>query len=253
MTAREILETTDWAHLAHAYGPAGDLADLLRSLVEDNPEAWDEAAHGLWEATVHQGRVFDSTPPVVRFLTRWVVERTGEEWDGAAPYIALMCLHGSGQAAREAPADDPLASCAPEVLDLLTPLALDPSHPADGIIAAALVPWTGVLGSHPRAVMLRTRLDNVMDADGAPREWRGLAVLGLGELGQDVSRFLDDPDPAIRTCAALTSTGARAVEILQETSALGEGVEEWFDWTVSFRLVNGVAVACELELRARQG
>lgn len=249
----QLIDGTNWQELTHAYGPADDLPEHLRSLVGSS-EAWREAVHHLWEATTHQGRVFDSTPPVVRFLARWLAERAEGDWDEAAAYIALLCLHDAGWAARVlGAAASALVACAAEVLEELTPLALQPSHPADGIIAAALLPWVGVLGSHPRAVALRSRLENSLDGDGATREWRGLAVLGLGELGRDVSHFLDDPDPAIRTCAALTSAGTRAVEILEETAVLGEAAEEWFDWTVSFRFIHGVAVACELELKARQG
>ncbi|MDO5067096.1 MAG: hypothetical protein Q4D96_07450 [Propionibacteriaceae bacterium] len=249
----QLITEINWQELTHAYGPADDLPEQLRTLIGPS-EAWGEAAHHLWEATTHQGRVFDSTPPVVRFLARWLAERAEGDWDEAATYIALMCLHDAGQAARVlgtvAPA---LGACAPEVLEALTPLALQPSHPADGIIGAALIPWVAVAETHPQAVQLTAQLRTVLEDEQATREWRGLVVLGLGELGQDVSRFLDDPDPAIRTCAALTNTGEKAAGVLQQTATLGEVADEWFTWTVSFRLIHGVALACELELQERQG
>ncbi|MDO5084596.1 MAG: hypothetical protein Q4D89_14520 [Arachnia propionica] len=251
----QLIEGTNWGALGeHAHGPATDLPELLGVLLSGDGEAAREAVHEIWEATMHQGRAFGSTPPVTRFLAHWIAGQGDEDWDEAGPYIALRHIHESGQAAREPEAEDSeLAACAAEVLGELAPLALQPTHPADGIITAALLPWLGVLGSHRQAVSLRTRLDGALDGDATTREWRGLAVLGLGELGQDVSRFLDDPDPAIRTCAALTSSGAGATRVLQETAALGEAADEWFAWTVSFRFIHGVSNACELELRARQG
>lgn len=248
----QLIVGTDWGSLgSHAHGPATDLPELLGVLLSGDREAAREAVYDISEATMHQGRAFDSTPPVVRFLAHWIAGQGDEEWDEAGPYHALLHIHESGQAAQTLGAEAPeLADCAAEVLETLGPLALLPEHPGDVIVAAALLPWVGILGAHPQAVSIRNRLEEALA--GEAHEWRGLAVLGLGELGRDVSDFLDDPDPGIRTCAALTSPGPSAVAILEEAAALGEAAEKWFAWTISFRFLRGIAEACADELAARR-
>lgn len=69
------LESQRWSELRHAYGSAGDIPELLRSLQSlpasnDDSEPW----FTLWSALAHQGDVFDASfaavPHVVDALSR---------------------------------------------------------------------------------------------------------------------------------------------------------------------------------------
>ncbi len=56
----------DWSSLSHAYGPATDVPDLLRSLWD--PERAPDAYHALFCNIWHQGTVYEATAPAVPFL-----------------------------------------------------------------------------------------------------------------------------------------------------------------------------------------
>jgi hypothetical protein len=68
------LDSPDWVNLAHAYGSAADIPQLLRQLEsfpssEGNAEPW----LSLWSALAHQGDVYSASfaavPHVVRVLS----------------------------------------------------------------------------------------------------------------------------------------------------------------------------------------
>lgn len=58
----------DWAAVAHAYGPAADVPDLLRALRSPDPAAREHARHALFFTVVHQGTRYSATAPAVPFL-----------------------------------------------------------------------------------------------------------------------------------------------------------------------------------------
>ncbi|MEV8093259.1 hypothetical protein [Kitasatospora sp. NPDC085879] len=64
------LDRVAWSELHHAYGPAGDVPDLLRALTAADPEAVAEAEYELWSGLVHQGTVYEATVAAVPFLAR---------------------------------------------------------------------------------------------------------------------------------------------------------------------------------------
>src|SRR5207248_2283185 len=58
----------DWAGLSHAYGPAADVPDLLRTLASDDADERREALYELYGNIWHQGTVYQATAHAVPFL-----------------------------------------------------------------------------------------------------------------------------------------------------------------------------------------
>lgn len=64
----ENLEKIDWSQLGHAYGPADDVPDLLRSLASSDEDERSNAIHDLYGNIWHQGTVYRATAYAVPFL-----------------------------------------------------------------------------------------------------------------------------------------------------------------------------------------
>jgi len=64
----EGLETVPWADLQHAYGPATDVPDLLRELLDPDPGVRSNTLRTLYSNVFHQGTRFPAAPYVVPFL-----------------------------------------------------------------------------------------------------------------------------------------------------------------------------------------
>ncbi|WKV75974.1 hypothetical protein AW27_033345 [Streptomyces sp. PCS3-D2] len=56
-TALAGLDAHPWATVNHAYGPAEDLPDLLRTFAEGGEDA-EDALEELYSSIVHQGTVY---------------------------------------------------------------------------------------------------------------------------------------------------------------------------------------------------
>jgi hypothetical protein len=61
------LDSVDWGGLAHAYGPATNVPDLLRGLAA-NDDGWDEVLSEVCGSVLHQGSTYSSTAATVRVL-----------------------------------------------------------------------------------------------------------------------------------------------------------------------------------------
>ncbi|MCU7820371.1 HEAT repeat domain-containing protein [Kitasatospora sp. DSM 101779] len=64
------LDAIDWASLEHAYGPAGDVPDQLRSLCGEDAEGRGRALHALYGNIFHQGSRYRASAFAVPFLAR---------------------------------------------------------------------------------------------------------------------------------------------------------------------------------------
>ncbi len=64
----ERLDTIDWHSLKHAYGPADDVPELLRSLLIDDKVVRNKIMHELFSNVTHQGTVYEATIYVVPVL-----------------------------------------------------------------------------------------------------------------------------------------------------------------------------------------
>jgi hypothetical protein len=68
------LEEIAWAGLVHAYGPAGDVPGLLRTLISESPDERERAMHELYGNIFHQGSRYQATAHAVPFLARLAVD-----------------------------------------------------------------------------------------------------------------------------------------------------------------------------------
>lgn len=64
----ENLDRIDWSNLGHAYGPADDVPDLLRSLASADEDERSNAIYELHGNIWHQGTVYQATAYAVPFL-----------------------------------------------------------------------------------------------------------------------------------------------------------------------------------------
>ncbi len=120
-----------------------------------------------------------------------------------------------------------LRGMAPAVLDAIAPFLSDDAFGVREEAINAAAQWGAIAASSASgqaiARILRERLDISPDRD----ERAGL-VLALGKLDQDVSAWLDDPDEAVRACAALLTAGDRATDILIVALTQPAKVNAWF-------------------------
>jgi hypothetical protein len=63
------IDGVDWSALAHAYGPATDLPDLLRGLAA-NDLRWDDLHSDFVGSVLHQGSIYSSSAPALGVLAR---------------------------------------------------------------------------------------------------------------------------------------------------------------------------------------
>ncbi|WP_329224954.1 MULTISPECIES: HEAT repeat domain-containing protein [unclassified Streptomyces] len=255
--ARELLVATEWDALQHAYGSAEDTPTYLCQLLNEDPEVQAEALGMLDMSVLHQGSVYSSTPPAALFVAAVLTHpRTLAEheshflWDERTRPLRAALLDWLGRIADsasygEAPGsegeydgedEDELEairacrSLRPELYDAVEPFLDDP-HPDTR--EAALGTVTLLLKAPdlaefvPRAAH---RLRRVLAADGSRRE-RSSAALAMGAWGQDTTGLLNDPDPAVRACAALATGCARvprATAILLEALQNPAEADRWF-------------------------
>ncbi|MEV7559874.1 HEAT repeat domain-containing protein [Streptomyces sp. NPDC089795] len=265
--ARELLVATEWDDLRHAYGSAGDIPPYLCQLVDADPETQAEALGMLEMSVLHQGSLYSSTPPAALFVAAILAHpQTSAEhesffpWDDRARPLRAALLDWLGQIADSASyGEDPdsadefgdeydaeegdededrdeleaIRACRgirPELYDAVEPFLDDP-HPdtreaALGAVSL-LLKAPDLAELVPRAAR---RLRGVLAADGSRRE-RSSAALALGAWGQDTSSLLDDPDPAVRACAALATGCARmphATAVLLEALQNPAEADQWF-------------------------
>ena len=89
-SALDGLNDIDWSRLEHAYGPADDVPDLLRSLISTDKEVRDEALNELFGNVWHQGTVCSATSHVVPFLTEMLESDTAPDREGVIMLFALI-------------------------------------------------------------------------------------------------------------------------------------------------------------------
>lgn len=188
------INDVDWTGLTHAYGPAGDVPDMLRGLASGEPEqveqAWDEVVSSLF----HQGTVYPATVPAVRFLV--ALARAGSS--RRAAIVALV-----GMIADPAHADgdstDQVRAAVRAEADQLRPLLADPDPTVRGHAAYALAQC----GDAVPVAVLRDRLD-VEDSPGVRASL--LLALGLRDpagSAELLGHAVTQGPPPVRLAAAL--------------------------------------------------
>jgi hypothetical protein len=93
VTKREILETVDqfdWSSVEHAYGPATDVPEILRTLADGNKKAREEAWYMLYGNLLHQGTLYSATPRAVPYFLQLIPHLAVEDQVRALCYIASL-------------------------------------------------------------------------------------------------------------------------------------------------------------------
>ncbi|HST81592.1 MAG TPA: hypothetical protein VLL08_07635 [Kineosporiaceae bacterium] len=87
----------DWASLSHAYGPAGDIPELLTAagVDPDDRQTWD----ALWGRLCHQGTIYSASYPALPALAAMAARRP------ASGYIEPVHLAAAIVAANDGPED----------------------------------------------------------------------------------------------------------------------------------------------------
>ncbi len=254
MKPRIIIRDTDWAALAHAYGSAADIPQQLTVLLGEDLDDMAEAVRELHMAVVHQGRVFSATPAVVRFLTQLLNEWDYEESLDEVITLVLYVLYEAGWAAQwegrgledHDLEDDDLAAIravgdlGDEVSSTLLMCARR-RWPHDTTALEVAVPWLLTPGAEGTRAIALDWIRGELTRSDLSRTERAVHVLALGDLGGDVRGFLECPDPAIRTCAALALLPEpHAHAVVAAALDDPEAANEWFDYTL-FRFIYGVS------------
>ena len=76
--APDTLASVPWDELEHAYGPAGDVPDLLRRIPKARGNKLNELAGELWSRVLHQGTFYSASPAVARWMAEALPEADAE-------------------------------------------------------------------------------------------------------------------------------------------------------------------------------
>lgn len=267
MGSTEVLgvDDVDWSRLFHAYGVATDTAGRLRELRSDDEDTFAEALDHLYGAVLHQGTVYPATPPALRVvvgllrdgavrdrpgrlsaLLGWI-DAVGESaswhedlWapDAAEPSEAevaafYLAMADDDESVWSSELGEHLWSRGVAELPAACGAALTEvgAHLTAGDAAvrlAALDAYARLAALRPDPGGLAAPLARALEA-AEGRDERAVVVLGLGGLGGDTTPWLDDADPAVRACAALSADGDRAVAVLVEALQDPGAADEWFE------------------------
>lgn len=250
-----LLAATDWAALAHAYGPADGTPDDLLGLLHDDPEVQAESLGRLEMSVLHQGSLYSATAPAALFVAgilndarTLAVHENFFPWDDRARPLRAALLEWLGELADSAAYEDDeedqeddgeewaeeiaaIEACRtvrPQLFDAVAPWLDD----ADATVReAALGAVTHLLRAPELADRIPAaaeRLERIARGDGDRRERAG-ALLSLGAWGRDTGGLLTDSDPAVRACAALGTTAPGAVHALLDALADPAAADAWFD------------------------
>jgi len=259
ISARAVLESTDWGALNHAYDVAADVPSRLVGLLSEDPGRCADAVGYLDIAILHQGSIYPATPPVALFVAGILGDpRTAVEIGSAFPWderirplraalLDWLCQVGESAAwgervpgagwhdpGGERPAElDVIRACRAIRRDLYLAVAPFMSDDAESVRAAA-IGAAGCLLAAPELADLRpaaaARLETLVRG-ASMRERAGIA-LALGRCGMAPGGLLADPDPAVRACAAVApALDDDPAALAKVRRALEDPVtaDSWFD------------------------
>jgi hypothetical protein len=90
----EGLESVDWANVKHAYGPASDVPQLLRTLLSCNADDRRDACQDLHSTVWHQGTVYPASAVIIPFLFEVLACNNAIARNCA---VSLLCCIATGE------------------------------------------------------------------------------------------------------------------------------------------------------------
>jgi hypothetical protein len=194
-------EAPGWAGLTHAYGSAGDVPALIRSLVLPDAGVRSAALDELFGSIFHQGTVCSASAPAIPFLARAAVTAPGQR----ALIILLMagmCRQYGEDWSDPSTFSGAVRARVASVLGELAPLLADP----DPEVRWAMLRIAAVCPSP----LVRNVCD-LREFDDPDERVRAEALLALARVEHDwpglrprLQDSLRGGSPAVRQAAALT-------------------------------------------------
>ncbi|WRZ92461.1 hypothetical protein OHB54_27415 [Streptomyces sp. NBC_01007] len=233
------LDDVRWSDLAHAYGPAEDVPELIRALYEDDEEAADEAVYELYGNIHHQGTIYQASAPAVPFLAHAVLHARRKRED-LLMLLAVLADHSPDFVeSPHWPGSDIAAVCAElcEVLPELLPCLGDPER---GVRRAALRTVAAVADLLPDELRaLAVEQVDALYADDPVPAVRADALVVLNRFGR-VLEPLDSPLPEVRLAAAQLAAersgppyAPELVEVFAEDGAEPDPGDDDYPWSDS--------------------
>ncbi|MDX3760909.1 HEAT repeat domain-containing protein [Streptomyces sp. AK02-04a] len=207
MRAPEELNEVDWAALEHAYGPAGDVPEMIRVLyAEESPET--ERGESVGEELInnlnHQGSLYPATVEAVPFLAHLALHVT---WHREAVLEVLTRLAELGE--WGVPAPESLGGRVRAAVLAELPLLMGCSTDPDPFVRQAAIRLACV-GTRPAdPAVLRTLADLYESDPSAPTRADALTALALldpdpASVRAREAAAIDDRDREVRLAAALS-------------------------------------------------
>lgn len=230
MTPKETLEQTPWAKLEHAYGEAVDTPEFLEVLLRPeeqvSAEDFEELEDHLYTAVLHQGTVYPATVPAYDFMTEALPTLDGTrrelalDWmcsvaevmdyvseDSVLSWMRELKLEDLYSMKREDHRDIPwlvstwqLQQRANKTIDTLMELTgLDSDVLA--CVCKTLASCARCSGAKHQRERVSTYIWQRMEE--ADDDLKVQLSVCLGIMEEDLSEFLNHPNPALRAAAAL--------------------------------------------------
>ncbi|WP_238007465.1 hypothetical protein KZZ52_18995 [Dactylosporangium sp. AC04546] len=246
------IDSGRFATLLHAYGRATDTPAHLAALAGADAAARTAALSHLWSAVIHQGTPWTVTPPAAEVIVALLPALDAADVRRSLlRFLAAVAEAGSAEVEpvetdlsgldeldedeiwgepdlAEALYVQAVLGCRALVPAMRTAAAscLSDEH---STVRAAAAYAIGACGAGAEAAALGPRL-HALAAEAGPDE-RATLVLAAGTLGLGARRYLGDPHPGVRACAALApdlaDDPAATAELL---AALTDpaAIETWF-------------------------
>ena len=86
------LDAVPWCNLKHAYGPAIDVPELIRTLASPDGSLRDKAWHELYGNLWHQGTIYEATAYAIPFLIRLLEAPAVPDKQRILLYLAMLFI-----------------------------------------------------------------------------------------------------------------------------------------------------------------
>ncbi|MEV7417211.1 hypothetical protein [Streptomyces sp. NPDC089919] len=231
------LDHVPWDALTHAYGPAGDVPELVRALYQVDEEVADEALYELYGNIHHQGTVYPASAPAVPFVAHAALHAPAKR-DELLMLLAVLADHEPDDVdLPQWPGSSVAAICAElcRVVPGLLPCLDDEDRAVRRALVRVLAAVAGLLPGEHRAEAV-ARLEEVYAGDPVPAV-RADALVALTRFGQGPADALDSPLAEIRLAAAGLAVARSGppyaeghVEVIAEDGAEPDPGGDDFPW-----------------------